>query len=37
MVGNFTDVLLILAVVPLAGAVLVLFLREPAGLHDQTA
>ena len=34
MVRNFTDVLLTLAVVPLAGGVLVLFLREPAGLHD---
>lgn len=34
MVGSYTDVLLVLALLPLAGAILVLFLREPAALHQ---
>ena len=34
LVGSYTDVLLSLAVLPLAAAVLVLFLREPAALRQ---
>ena len=34
MVGSYTGVLLALAVLPLAGAVLVLFLREPSALRQ---